>query len=139
LKDYFNGVKPAGSRDFITNAANQGALVYGLVKFFGDALGCTDNSIDAYGSGARPDMKAIHVGMGIQQSEFDLFNTVVIGELTSVGGRGKGLSDEVATAIHVFLNATAPDVCAGCGEFEAPSLCEKWHNGKQQKKRVYDV
>jgi hypothetical protein len=131
LKDYFNGVKPAGSRDFITNTANQGALVYGLVKFFGTTLGCTDNSIDQYGADeAQPDMKAIHEPMGIEQSEFDLFNTVLIGELKNVGGMGKGLSEGTANKVHVFLNATAPDVCAKCGEFQARSLCEKWHGGK---------
>lgn len=129
LKQYFDGTKPAGSRNFVGDSALAGELVFGLVKFFGTALGCTDNSISVYKPDEpQPDMKEIHVGMGINQTEFELFNTVLLGALSDVDGTGKGLPEELKGPIGVFLAATAPDVCSECGEFEAPSLCEKWHN-----------
>ena len=119
LKHYFDGTKPAGSRNFVGDSALAGELVFGLVKFFGTALGCTDNSIVRYAAGEpRPDMKAIHVNMQITEAEFKLFNEVLLNAMLDVGGTGKGLPASLRAPIGVFLSATAPDVCADCGEFE---------------------
>lgn len=127
LKKFFDGTQPTGSTDFTVAGPNQSRLVTGLVKFFATNLGCTDNSVVLYNAGdALPDMKTIHQNMNIDKASFDLFNAVLIGELKNYKGMNFGMSATNAGKAYQFLNATSPDICAGCADYNGPSLCEKW-------------
>jgi hypothetical protein len=129
LRQYFNGTKPAGSRNFFGNdsATTQGKLVFDLVKYFGARLGCSDNSIQPYASPAdEPNMKTVHQFMDISAAEFDIFNTVLVDEIQNFGTLTNTVSPATANTIRVFLNTTSTDICAGCGNFQKVSICEKW-------------
>jgi hypothetical protein len=82
--------------------------------------------------------------MNIKKDEFDLFNTVLAGELLNYKGMGFGMSPTNAGKAYAFLNATSPDICATCGDFVAPTLCEKWATASKtflgdQKKMITAV
>jgi hypothetical protein len=137
LRKYFDGTFPVGSRDFIGNMVNQGNLVTGLVKFFGTKLGCSDNSITPYAKPTdEPNMKTVHQFMDIKQAEFDAFNTKLVDFLTNFAGLNAGLSANSAKTVRVFLNTTSTDICAECGNFQPPSICEKWTIAAKAKSQV---
>merc|ERR1712193_414469 len=60
-------------------------------------------------------MAAVHAAMPISGFEYDAFVTIIA-----------GLNDENAQKVRAFLDFTAPDICAGCPDYKAPTLCEKW-------------
>jgi hypothetical protein len=128
LKKYFDGTQPSGSRDFVNDKTNQGALVVGLVQFFGRALGCSDNSIPVR-TGAEPNLKLLHAPMNIDQTDFDLFNTVLLSKLTNFNNEGVGMNAKFVPPVSAFLNTSVTDVCSKCGQFQAASICEKWAVG----------
>jgi hypothetical protein len=82
LKRYFDGTKPAGSTNFLTDTVAFTGLFNHLVEFFGFALGCNDGSIPAY-SGSN--MKVAHMGMGINTTEFNAFRDAVAGVAGAAG------------------------------------------------------
>jgi hypothetical protein len=79
---FFNGARPTGSIDFSKGGAPLSGLTDGLVRFFGGALGCTDNTISKY-TGAALDV--IHRPMGISTLVFDTFNELLIGITAGAG------------------------------------------------------
>jgi len=100
----------------------------GLTNFFGKALGCSDNTIPPR-VGAEPNLKLIHQSMGIEQADFDLFNSALIGVLTNFKGLNVGIGDKFKGPVYAFLNTSITDVCQKCGQFQAASICEKWAAG----------
>jgi len=101
---YFDGTKPPGSLNFLL-PKNKNALdgvLFGLVTFFGQALGCSDGTLPPYGG---PTLKNVHGIMGIAVDEFDFFNNVLIGVL-----RGAGVAQKDITTVHRFLNSTQPNI-----------------------------
>lgn len=137
LRKYFDGTFPAGSRDFINNQMNQAGLVTALVKFFGTKLGCSDNSITPYALPTdEPNMKTVHQFMQIKQAEFDAFNAKLVEFLTNFANLNVGLSAKTANTVRVFLNTTSTDICAECGNFQPPSICEKWAVAAKAKSQV---
>jgi len=100
---FFNGKKPPGSTNFLTNQRALMALVGGLVSFFGDALSCSDGTIDPYTGGT---LKAVHSGMGITNNVFDFFN---IGGVIKVM-RGAGVAQNDLTTVLMLLNSTRKDI-----------------------------
>jgi hypothetical protein len=72
----FNGQVPCMSKDFVANTANQGALVTGLVAYFGVALGCNETDYPKY-TGSL-DMQAVHKNMPINKRIFDQFITTLV-------------------------------------------------------------
>jgi hypothetical protein len=128
---------PIGSRNFVDDQINQGSLVTGLVKFFGSKLGCSDNSITPYAKPTdEPNMKTVHQFMQIKKAEFDAFNQKLVDFLTNFGGLNVGLSPRSATNVRVFLNSSSTDICAECGNFQPPSICEKWTIAAKAKSQV---
>jgi len=99
---YFNGVKPPGSTDFTRNKEALGALVDGLVAFFGVALGCTDGTIGPYRGGS---LAVVHKDMMITLPDFHFFNRQVIGVL-----KGSGVTMADAIAVERVLNGTKSDI-----------------------------
>jgi len=101
---YFNGVKPAGSMNFLNpkNKLALDGLANGLVAFFGTALGCSDETVPPYGG---PNMKAVHKIMRINEGEFNFFNVQVLQVLRNAGVTSTDLS-----AITKFLNSTRTDI-----------------------------
>jgi len=81
-KKYFDGTKPVGSTNFLTNPAALSALKASLVNFFWGPLGCTDRPARVYSGGS---MSAVHRSMGINKEEFDFFVTTLLGVLTKSG------------------------------------------------------
>lgn len=139
LRKYFDGTKPAGSRNFFAadSAVTQGKLVFDLVKYFGARLGCSDNSIQPYASPAdEPNMKTVHQFMNIDVVDFDTFNTVLVDEIQNFGALTNTVSQKTATTIRVFLNTTSTDICANCGNFQKVSICEKWTIAAKAKTQV---
>jgi len=129
LKKYFDGTDPTGSTDFTAaaNGAQLTSLAEGLTQFFGFALGCSDNSIPAYTSNSSvPNLKAIHQFMNISSDDFNAFNAAVIALLDNFHSSGVGMSTSFNTFVLTFLNTTSTDICAGCNNFQAISICEKW-------------
>jgi len=101
---YFNGVKPAGSMNFLNpkNKLALDGLVNGLVAFFGSALGCSDETVPPYGGGT---LKAVHKIMRINENEFNFFNVQVLTVL-----RNAGVANSDLSVITKFLNSTKPDI-----------------------------
>jgi len=102
---YFNGVKPAGSTDYINRNKNAlPGLVNGLVTFFGGALGCGDGTIPKY---AGATLKQVHSRMGINVDEFNFFNQQLLAVL-----RGAGVVLADVRAVDGVLNGTKGDIVA---------------------------
>jgi len=101
---YFNGVKPAGSMNYLNpkNKLALDGLSNGLVSFFGTALMCSDETLPPYGG---PNMKAVHKIMRINEAEFNFFNVQVIQVL-----RNAGVTTPDLAAITKFLNSTKSDI-----------------------------
>jgi len=83
IKDYFNGVVPAGSTNYIGNQAQAAGLINKLVGFFGPALGCSDGTIGAYTGNSN--MQQVHGAMPIGSFEFSTFNNIVLGVMAGAG------------------------------------------------------
>jgi hypothetical protein len=109
--------------DFTVAGNDQNGLVDGLRSFFGDALGCTDATIQPY-SGEK-DMKKVHEPMNsaedetlIEQNEFDFFNDELIAVLISYG-----VSEDDAAVVRGVLDSFEGDICGGCaGDGSAASI-----------------
>jgi len=104
IKKYFDGRKPAGSLNYL-NPKNKQALdglVHGLTTWFGQALGCSDDTIPPYGG---PPLSKVHRIMGINEMEFDFFNGGVINILRQSGVVSKDL-----VAVARALNGTKSEI-----------------------------
>jgi len=106
IEGFFNGTVPAGSIDFVTNAAQKSRLFNDLVGFFGQTtiLGCTDTDYPAYN--ASTDLHAIHQDMPIGTAEFEAFNSDLIGVL-----KASGVSVPDQNAVYAILESTKSAVC----------------------------
>jgi len=102
--NFFNGVQPPGSTNFLTNSGALTRLVNGLVAFFGSALGCTDGSIGPYKGGS---LRNVHSGMGVTNRAFNFFNFNVISVMKQAGVDPKDL-----TTVLGVLNSTRGDIVA---------------------------
>jgi len=103
-KKYFDGTKPTGSTNFLSenNADALKGLVGSLVQFFGGGLGCSDGTITPY---TGPSMDKVHQPMGINSAEFNAFNEAVISVLA-----GAGVSDIDQVAVRIVLNGFKNDI-----------------------------
>jgi len=101
-KQYFDGVKPAGSTNFLNSPDELKALEASLVQFFGGGLGCSDGSITPY---TGPSMSRVHQKMGIDFAAFSYFNDQVISVLASAG-----VSSTDQVAVRGVLNSFKTDV-----------------------------
>jgi len=101
---YFNGVKPAGSTNFLADRSKLAlaGLVNGLVTFFGGALMCSDLTIPPYGG---PALQPVHKRMMINVNEFNYFNDQVLTVL-----RLSGVAPRDLTAVLRILNSTKTDI-----------------------------
>jgi hypothetical protein len=139
LRKYFDGSFPIGSLNYVDNLVIQGRLVTGLVKFFGSKLGCSDNTIAPYAKPTdEPNMKIVHQFMQIKKTELDLFNAKLVDLLTNFGNLNVGLSPRSVTNVRAFLNSSSTDICSDreCGNFQPPSICEKWTIAANAKSQV---
>jgi len=104
IKKYFDGRKPAGSLNYLNpkNKVALDGLVHGLTTWFGDALGCSDDTIPPYGG---PPLSAVHKRMGINENEFNFFNGGVVNILRDSGVQSKDL-----VAVAKALNNTRNDI-----------------------------
>jgi hypothetical protein len=100
--------------DFTVAGNDQNGLVDGLRSFFGDGLGCSDDTIQPYSG--EPDMKKVHEPMNspddetlIEQNEFDFFNDELIAVLISFG-----VNDDDAAVVRGVLDSFEGDICGGC-------------------------
>jgi len=80
-------------------------LVHGLTTWFGQNLGCSDDTIPPYGG---PPLGKVHKVMKINGEEFDFFNTQVLQVLLSAGVASKDLRD-----VSKVLNGTRADIVQG--------------------------
>jgi len=51
---------------------------------------------------------------------------VLLGQLSNFNGTGANMTYINLNKTSLFLNATSPDICAGCADYHTPTLCEKW-------------
>jgi hypothetical protein len=112
-KKYFDGTKPAGSTNFLTNGVALAALKNSLVNFFWSPLGCTDRPGRTYSGGS---MSAVHKSMGINEDEFTFFVTTLLGVLTKAGVT----ANDVATVKNVLESTRGAIVTA------SNSICDKY-------------
>jgi len=115
--NYFNGVQPAGSPNFVNNATALGILFNHLVQFFGQAaiLNCTDGSIGAY---QGMPIALIHANLGINFFADSTFNQILLSVLTGAG----------VNATDVAIVATALDGLRAsiCYATDCTSICNKY-------------
>jgi len=111
---YFNGMKPDNSTNFLdpANADQLKALTDSLVSFFGDALGCSDGTIQPY---SGPSMSKVHQRMGIATYEFNFFNDQVVAVL-----KAAGVSDVDQVAVKIVLSGLKVDIVA------QGSICDRY-------------
>jgi len=104
IKKYFDGRKPPGSLNYLNpkNKVSLDGLVHGLTTWFGEALGCSDDTIPPYGGSP---LKEVHKRMGINEDEFGFFNGGVVNILRMSGVVPKDLS-----AVARALNSTRMDI-----------------------------
>jgi truncated hemoglobin YjbI len=104
IKKYFDGRKPPGSLNYLNpkNKVSLDGLVNGLTTWFGDALGCSDDTIPPYGG---PPLAAVHKRMGINEDEFNFFNGGVVSIL-----RASGVVSKDLVAVARALNGTKADI-----------------------------
>jgi len=74
-RPFFDGTSGFNPTNFLQNEPALTALDTSLYKFFGAALGCSDQSIAPYNGGA---MDVVHKPLRITQQSFDFFNAAVI-------------------------------------------------------------
>jgi len=108
---FFDGTKPPGSTNFLSNQAAFKALSNGLVAFFGAALGCNQAGFPKY---TGPTDMRFHQNMRIGKVEFDLFNDIFINTLATLGVSFadqmtiRGVLNSFASAI---INPTVQSIC----------------------------
>jgi len=104
IKKYFDGRKPPGSLNYLNpkNKVSLDGLVHGLTTWFGQALGCSDDTIPPYGG---PSLSQVHRSMSINENEFNFFNGGVINIL-----RSKGVASKDLVAIARALNGTRNEI-----------------------------
>jgi len=104
IKKYFDGRKPPGSVNYLNpkNKLALDGLVNGLTTFFGDALGCSDETIAPYGG---PTMRNVHRRMLINEMEFNFFNAAVITVL-----KNSGVAQRDLISVLKILNGTKGDI-----------------------------
>jgi len=110
---FFNGIKPAGSTNFLTNTAQFNKLFDELVQFFGKALGCTDGSIPPYPAN-RPSLTDVHQPMGLSKVVFDSFNQLLL-SVTA----GAGVTPEDNAMILSVLNSLEKNIVS-------QSICDRY-------------
>jgi len=108
-KKYFDGTKPPGSTNFLTNKKALDGLITGLIHFFGGALGCSDGTIPEYKGRKLP---AIHGIMGINVNEFNFFNAELIDVL-----KGYKVESKDLTEVHGVLNSTKAAIVSADKKF----------------------
>ena len=113
-KKYFDGTKPAGSTNFLDprNAAALADLVGSLVRFFGQALGCSDGTIKPY---TGPAMDKVHQPMGINLFESIAFNDAVVAVLAAAG-----VSEIDQVAVRIVLNSLKTSIVV------QNSICDRY-------------
>jgi len=114
-KKYFDGTKPAGSTNFLTNQAALSALSKSLVNFFWGPLGCTDKPGRNYTGGS---MAAVHAAMGINDLEFDFFENALLGVLTKAG-----VVKADVKAVKTVLESTRRAIVTTASK---KSICDKY-------------
>jgi len=112
-KKYFDGTKPQGSTNFLTNPLALNALKGSLVNFFWGPLGCTDRPARTYTGGS---MSQVHRSMGIDKDEFNFFVTTLLGVLTKAGVS----ATDVQTVKNVLESTRGAIVTA------SNSICDKY-------------
>jgi len=119
-KKYFDGTKPAGSTNFLTNPVALAALKGSLANFFWGPLGCTDRPARNYTGGS---MKAVHSAMGISTAEFNFFETALLGVLKKAGVAQNDLN-----SVQAVLETTRSSIVAApttqsiCDKYTAPPM-----------------
>jgi len=98
-KPFFDGTTPSGSTNFLDpkNKPALDGLVEGLVRFFGVALGCTDNSIPPYNG---RDLASIHANMHIPLEVQLRFNSLLLDVL-----RESNVTADDITGVGSVLNS----------------------------------
>jgi len=104
LVQFFNG-SISGQTNFLTNSGAFNTLFAHLVQFFGSALGCTDGSIGSY---AGAPLTTAHAGLGITVAQFNQFNSILLGVMTSLG-----VSPADVAAVSGVLNGTQSQIVSG--------------------------
>jgi len=99
-RPYFDGTRPTGSVNFPQNAGALGVLTTNLITFFGAALGCSDGTIGSYAG--RP-LDVVHRPMGINDTVFNQFNTLLL-QVTA----GAGVTPQDNAAILTVLVCNEP-------------------------------
>jgi len=79
---FFNGQRPANAVNFLIDPNALANLIEQLVEFFGQALGCTDGTINKYGGRS---MLNVHRNMGLSVNEFNTFNNLVLLSMKEFG------------------------------------------------------
>jgi len=100
-RKYFDGEKPRGSMNFL-DAKNKNAfdgLVNGLACYFGQALGCNDDTLPPYGGDT---LQKVHARKKITIYEFHTFNADVLAVLVQVAP----VSRQDIRTISFALNST---------------------------------
>jgi len=119
---YFNGVQPAGSPNFVGNVTAQGILFTHLVQFFGQSavFNCTDGTIAAY---QGLPLVTIHSGLGINFVADSTFNQILLGVLTGAGVAATDVAI-VATALDSFRASIcyATDCTSICNKYSLPGV-----------------
>jgi len=112
-KKYFDGTKPPGSTNYLTNAAALSALRTSLINFFWRPLGCTDRPIRNYTGGA---MGPVHAAMGISDTEFTFFENALLNVLIRAG-----VSPADVTTVKGVLETTRAAIVT-----KSASICDKY-------------
>jgi len=111
-KDYFNGVIPERSTNFLSNAMAFRELFSKLVSFFGNALGCTDGTITP---ASLPSLLGTHASLKITLAAFNTFNNI-IAEVAA----GAGVSVADVDAIKKVLASRVSEVVPSA------TICERY-------------
>jgi len=121
LLQYFNGTKPPGSRDF-TDPANRdlmAGLTKRLVAFFGGLTGCTmDPHFPKFKKTAN--FRRLHQRMGISNSDFDMFNSIVLSVM-----QGAGVTQADLTTMKSLLETLRPKIVKGKRSVAPPPAASK--------------
>jgi len=111
-KKFFDGTKPAGSVNYLKNPVALNALKGSIVNFFWGPLGCTDMPGRKY---TGQTMAAAHGSMGINDVEFDYFNSVLLGVLTKAG-----VTQNDVNAVKTVLESLRGAIV------KSDSICDKY-------------
>jgi len=113
-KKYFDGRKPPGSVNFLTNALALNRLKNSLVNYFYGPLGCTDKPFRNYTGGT---MAAVHGMMGINNDEFNFFVNTLSGVLMKAG-----VSSVDVSTVRKLLGSTRAAIVTAT----SVSICDKY-------------